>query len=72
MYDNDVFVGRVKNIIQDRGLKQKSVALKAGIAEKAFSDMLNGRRKISPADIVNLCVSLNVTPNELFGISKSA
>lgn len=56
----------VKKIIQDRGLKQYSVANLAGYKEKVFSDMLNGRRLIKSCDILKISIALGVTPNELF------
>lgn len=68
MYNNDTFISNVKGIIQSRGLKQRSVALKSGINEKSLSDMLNKRKKILPVDIAKLCIGLEVEPNELFGI----
>ena len=36
----------IKSVIQEKGYKQKNVAFKAGFSEKAFSDLLNGRKTI--------------------------
>ncbi|MCL2350594.1 MAG: helix-turn-helix domain-containing protein [Defluviitaleaceae bacterium] len=55
----------VKRIIAERGLKQGAVAKKAGYTEKAFSNMLNGRKIISALDIVKISAVLGVTPNDL-------
>ncbi len=66
-------VGRVattiKRIIKSKGLKQKSVAERAGIPEKKFSDMLTGRAMIQACYIPAIANALEVTPNEIFEIA---
>lgn len=66
-------VGRVattiKRIIKSKGLKQKSVAERAGIPEKKFSDMLTGRATIQACYIPAIACALEVTPNEIFEIA---
>lgn len=57
----------MKKLIREKGVKQKYVAEEMGISEKTLSAMLNGRQRILASDIEPFCVSLNVTPNELFG-----
>lgn len=66
----DLVTKNVKQIISEKGLLQKRVAQKAGIEEKAFSNMLNGRKKICDTDVLNIASALNVTPNDLFGFSS--
>lgn len=63
-----------RRIIEERGLKQKSVAEKAGYSPKVFNDLLNGRKIIRELDIVKISSALGVPPNELFSMvsSKSA
>lgn len=56
----------VKAILQERGLKQRPVAKKAGYSEQTFNNMLNGRKVITDVDVLNLATALEVTPNELF------
>lgn len=58
----------VRKIMNDKGLKQKKVAEKAGYSQQAFSNFLNGRRVISSMDILNIATALDVTPNDLYGI----
>ena len=58
----------VKRIIDEKGLKQKAVAFKAGYSEKKLSELLCGRATMREGDIKKLAIALNVTPNELFGI----
>ncbi len=63
---NGMVVKNVRRIIDEKGLKQRAVAGKAGINEKEFSDMLNNRRIIKAADIASVAWALGVDPNELF------
>lgn len=57
----------IRQVICRQGVKQKAIAEKAGITEKAFSHMLNGRKLITDAHILPICNALGITPNELFG-----
>ena len=66
-----IIAGNIKAIIAKKDVKQKAVAQKAGYSARAFSNMLNGRKLIADYDILPLCHSLNVTPNELFGVGES-
>ena len=56
----------VIHIINDRGLKQKSVAEKLGVSAQSFNDMLKGRRIIKAVEIERIAQVLQVEPNELF------
>lgn len=60
----------VELIIADKGLKKKSVAIKAGYTKQQFSNLMNGRKIIKPDDIIKIANALEVTPNDLFGISN--
>lgn len=60
-----------KEIIQDKGLKQKSVAVKAGYTDQQLSNLLNGRKIFSAYDILRIANALEVTPNDLFGITSN-
>jgi plasmid maintenance system antidote protein VapI len=62
----------IRDIISARGLKMSHVARQAGISPVNFSAMLTGRRLIKIDDVVRLAVTLNVSPNVLFGLEKSA
>ena len=56
----------VKRIIEQKGLKQKSVAERIGLSENQMSALLNGRKIIDSEIITSLCSALNSDPNELF------
>ncbi len=62
--------GNIRKIINEKGLIQKRVAQKADIEEKAFSNMLTGKKKICGTDLLNIAKALNVTPNDLFGLKE--
>lgn len=56
----------VKLIIRNRCLKQGGIAVKAGYNYKTFSNMLNGRKIVTDADVVRIAVALEVPVSELF------
>lgn len=58
---------RTKLIINSKGLKQKSIAEKAGYTTQSFNNLLNGRKLFTANDILRVSIALNVTPNELLG-----
>lgn len=65
------FIKALKGIINEKGLKQKAIANRIGWSERQFSDMMCGRRNISPEDISKICLALNVEPNDLISISSA-
>ncbi len=68
----EIIVSNLRRILKERGMKQKALAEQAHINEKTLSAMLNGRREIHHTEIVRICNVLGITPNDLYGISKSA
>ncbi len=62
----------IKRVIFEKGLKKQAVAERMGITPQQFSDMLNKRRTIKYTDIVPICDALGITPNDLYGVTKSA
>lgn len=55
-----------KRIIKQKGLLQYAVANKMNISPNSLNAMLNNRKIITDADIVQLACVLQVEPNELF------
>lgn len=56
-----------------RGLKQKEVALRAGITQGYYSKLENEITKLSQAEVEvlrNLCLALDVSPNQLMDYSS--
>ncbi len=63
---NSVVATNIKRIIEERGLKQSSIAKKAGFSTQGLNDMLNGRRLMRAAEIAAVIDVLDVDANELF------
>lgn len=68
--------GNLRRIIDEKGIKQRHLAEKAGIPEKTLSAMLNGRREIHhyernitnpcPVTMAKLSRALNVPVSYFF------
>ena len=56
---------RVRQYIDDRGIKQVVIAEKAGIPKNTFNAIMNGKRTMYADDLRAICLALNVSP-ELF------
>lgn len=63
---------RINSIIADAGLDPKYLADKIGIGEQVLSAMLSGQRQISAEEFYAICLALNMTPNELYGLADGA
>lgn len=63
---NSIVAPNIKEIIEDRCLKQIAVAKKAGYSKQQFSAMMNGRKIIKDIDILRIATALDVDVNELF------
>ena len=55
---------RIKECINERGIKQYVIAKKAGLSPKQFSAMMTGKRNIYAEEYYFICEALNVTVNE--------
>ncbi|MCI8602035.1 MAG: helix-turn-helix transcriptional regulator [Oscillospiraceae bacterium] len=67
-----VIAENTRRIISIKGMKQRAVALRAGISEQQFSALLNNRRVIRDIDVIAIANALEVTPNDLFGLTEPA
>lgn len=55
---------KLKQYIEENGLKHKHVAIKAGIDPKKFSRLINGHTKLTVEELENICVKgLSVKPS---------
>lgn len=63
---NAIVAENIKDIIEDRSLKQSAIAKKAGFSTQEFNAMLNGRRLIKAIEMVSIMDVLNVDANTLF------
>jgi len=62
----------LSEIIEEKGIKKRVVAERAGLTPKMLSDMLGGKKIIRDSNILPLATALGVTPNELFGLKNEA
>ena len=53
---------KIRGYIDGNGLKQASVAKKAGIPASAFNAIMNGKRALCADDLRAICLALNVSP----------
>lgn len=63
---------KLREMIAERGLKQKFIAEKIGISETALSAMLNGRQIIDVDVFFAIAVLLRMTPDEIYEFRKGA
>ncbi len=56
-----------RNIINDRGLKQRAVAKKAGMTDNKLSALLNGNAVMREQHIRAIAKALDLTADELMG-----
>ena len=70
---NSIVAIRLKEAITEKGLKQTSIANRAGYTTQELNDMLNGRRIMRAADISSILKVIRefgIDANYLFGIEK--
>lgn len=57
-------VKEIKRYISDSGLKQKTIAKKAGLDECKFSLVLQEKRKLEATEYANICKAIGVPMNK--------
>ncbi len=58
---------KIRGYIERNGLKQTSVAKKAGLSAAAFNAIMNGERTLFADDLRAICLALNVSPEVFIG-----
>lgn len=61
----------IKRIIDEKGLKQMAIARRAGYSTQQFSAIVCRRKVLKDTDIAAIANALEVTPNDLFGITSA-
>lgn len=56
---------KVRSYMDENGIKQVTIAKKAGISQVTFNAIMNGKRTLYADDLRAICLALNVSP-ELF------
>lgn len=59
---------RIKEYIDESGMKYGAVAEKAGITQQIFSAMLNEKRKITAEEYFSICRALDVSVEKFAGL----
>lgn len=57
----------IEQLIIEQGLKKCKVAERSGIRFSKLSRIIHGKAEADTREILALCNTLNVSPNELFG-----
>lgn len=58
----------VRSYIDNAGLKQVSVAKKAGFTTATFNAIMNGKRTMYAEDLKAICIALNVSPEVFISV----
>ncbi len=61
---------KVRNYIDENGIKQVAVAKKAGISNVTFNAIMNGKRTMYAEDLKAICIALNVSPETFVDYKK--
>lgn len=66
----DPIAAGVRKIINEKGIKQKVVASRAGFTERQFSDMLNDRKIIKACDLFRIAEALDVSVPDVYAAGQ--
>lgn len=55
----------IKPAIEKSGTLQRMVAEKSGLTQQQLSDVMAKRRRLDANEFINLCVAINLTPDEV-------
>lgn len=67
----DDIIQNIKNVIAKKGMKQGTVAARAGFSKQDFSNILNDHRKLLRVEyLVPIAFALGVDANELLKAGK--
>lgn len=56
---------QIKEIIEDRGIKQSYISKKTGLSTDIVSRILNGTRKMTGEELLLICDLLDIDPRKL-------
>ena len=66
MNDNNLG-NRIADLLKQRGMTQRELAVKAGITEKSMASIVSGERTPMGPTVVNIANALHTTPGYLLG-----
>ena len=59
---------KIRAYLDENGIKQISVAKRAGIPNVTFNAIMNGKRTLYAEDLRAICLALNVSPETFMDI----
>ena len=59
---------KIKNILEEKGMSQRQLAIKMGISPSSLNQYVRGRKNVGLKVILNLCKTLDVSSDYLLGI----
>ena len=62
---------KVREYIEENGIKQVVVAQKAGISKTTFNAIMNGKRTLYADDLRAICIALDVSPEVFIEVNNS-
>lgn len=62
---------KVREYIEEKGIKQVVVAQKAGISKTTFNAIMNGKRTLYADDLRAICIALDVSPEVFIKVDNS-
>ena len=71
MSERSLMHEKVRGYIEMRDLSQKIIAANMGISESRLSLMLNGKRRMTVDDYIDLCRAMAVDPRFFYGQPKA-
>ncbi|WP_368234759.1 helix-turn-helix transcriptional regulator [Anaerotruncus rubiinfantis] len=60
----------IKPAIEKCGMKQNIVAERSGLSSQQLCDVISKRRKLEANELINLCHTLRITPNDLLQLEE--
>ena len=63
---------KLREMIDERGMKHKFIAEKIGISKASLSKMLNGKQKMDLDTFLAIATVMHMTPDEIYSFKKDA
>lgn len=57
---------RVKNLIETHCLSQAKIARSMGLRDNVLSSIVNGKRRLSAAELYEFCKAVHISADEFF------
>lgn len=61
----------LRKIIEQSGMKQSVVASRSSLSPQQLCDITRKRRRLDANELMQLCTTLNISPNDLLSAEKA-